>query len=179
MSSPLLWPGWRMPVRRSHLVAAFFASSVLMLMGAVAASTATAQIVCDLCQELYPGWDGYVVTSQESSVDCRPAKGSLGAFPLPGVVGPWRQDARRVAAVAFGRLPAERANDPKVGAILEQMTLVLETDTDAIVLGRVGQTEHRVCLVRAGPEEAWVLVRLDLADLSRPAPPAAEPITKP
>lgn len=153
-------------------------SFVLILMG-VLASTATAQIVCDLCQEIYPGWDGYVVTSQESSVDCRPAKGSLGAFGLPGVAGPWRQDARRVAAVAFGRLPADRANDPKAGSILEQMTLVLETETDAIVLGRVGQTERRVCLVRAGPEDAWVVVRLDVADLSRPAPPAAGPLPKP
>jgi hypothetical protein len=160
-------------------MAAFVISFVLMLMGAVLASTATAQIVCDLCQELPPGWDGYVVTSQESSVDCRPAKGSLGAFKLPGVAGQWRQDARRVAAVAFGRLPAERANDPKAGAILEQVTVVLETETDAVVLARVGQTERRVCLVRAGPEEAWMVVRLDVADLSRPAPPAAEPIPKP
>ena len=160
-------------------MAAFVISFVLMLMGALLASTATAQIVCDLCQELYPGWDGYVVTSQESSGDCRPAKGSLGAFGLPRVAGPWRQDARRVAAVAFGRLSAERANDPKADAILEQMTAVLETETDAIVLGRVGQTERRVCLVRAGPEEAWVVVRLDVADLSRPAPPGAEPIPKP
>ena len=160
-------------------MAALVISFVLILMGGVLPSTATAQIVCDLCQEMYPGWDGYVVTSQESSVDCRPAKGSLGWFGLPGGAGPWRQDARRVAAVAFGRLPAERASDPKAGAILEQMTVVLETDTDAIVLGRVGQTERRVCLARAGSKEAWVVVRLDVADLSRPAPPAAEPIPKP
>jgi hypothetical protein len=155
-------------------MAALVVSFVLAL-----ASTASAQIVCELCQEMYPGWDGFVVTSQESPVDCRAMKGSLGAFGLPGVAGPWRQDARRVAAVAFGRLPAERANDPKAGAILEQMTLVLESETDAIVLARAGQTERRVCLVRAGPGEAWVVVRLDVADLSRPAPPAAAPTPKP
>lgn len=160
-------------------MAAFVVSFVLMLMGAALASTATAQIVCDLCQEMSPGWDGYVVTSQESAADCRPAKGALGAFGLPPVTGPWRHNARRVAAVAFGRLPAERVNDPKAGAILQQMTVVLETETDAIVLGRVGQTERRVCLVRAGPEEAWVVVRLDVADFSRPAPPAAAPSPKP
>jgi len=151
-------------------LAAFLVSFVLILVGAVLAPPATAQIVCDICQEMQPGWDGYVVTSQESAVDCRPAKGAPGALKLPGDAGPWRGDARRVAAVAFGRLPAERANDPKAGAILEQMTVLLESETDAIVLGRVGQTERRVCLVRAGPEEAWVLVRLDVADLSRPAP---------
>lgn len=159
-------------------MAALVVSFVLILTGAALAPAATAQIVCDLCQEMTPGWDGFVVTSQESSADCRPAKGSAGGLALPGGAGPWRRDARRVAAVAFGRLPAERADDPKAGGVLNQMTVVLETDTDAIVLGRVGQTERRVCLVRAGAEEPWVMVRFDVADLSKPAP-AAAPTTKP
>ena len=146
----------------------------LGLAGAALASTASAQIVCELCTEMQPGWDGFVVTSQESVADCRSITGSPGA-PRPGeAAGAWRRDARRVAAVAFGRLSPERADDPAAGTILRQMTVVLETSTDAIVLGQVGQTERRACLVRAGADEPWTLVRLDVADLSRPAP-AAKP----
>lgn len=150
----------------------------LVLAGAALAPTATAQIVCEICTEMQPGWDGFVVTTQESSADCRPAKGSTGGLALPGGPGAWRQDARRVAAVVFGRLKAEEVNDPKAGAVLRQMTVLLETDTDAIVLGQVGRTERRVCLVRADAGEPWVLVRLDVADLSKPIPPA-EPKPKP
>jgi hypothetical protein len=53
----------------------------------------------------------------------------------------------------------------KAEVILEQMTVVLHTDTDAIVLWRVGPTERRACLMRAGAGEAWV-VRLDFSDLA-------------
>src|SRR5262245_61863865 len=123
----------------------------LGLAGAALASTASAQIVCDLCTEMQPGWDGFVVTSQESAGDWQAVKGSPAMSQ--GAAGAWRADARRVAAVAFGRLHAERGDDPNAGAILEQMTVVLETDTDAIVLGRVGQTERRACLLRSGPEQ--------------------------
>jgi hypothetical protein len=160
-------------------MAAFVISFVLMLMGAVLASTATAQIVCELCTELQPGWDGYVVTSQQSPIDCRAMAASPGALKATDAASAWQQDARRVAAVAFGRLPREKANDGKAESLLRQMTIVLETDTDAIVLGQTGRVEQRACLVRAGRDDAWTVVRLDVADLSRPAPPAAEPTPKP
>jgi hypothetical protein len=138
------------------------------LAGSALTSTASAQIVCELCTEMQPGWDGFMVTSEGSSSDCEAVKESPAVSP--GAAGAWRADARRVAAVAFGRLPAERGDDPRAEAIAEQMTVVLETDTDAIVLGRVGQTERRVCLRRSSPERSWRIVHLDVADLSRPVP---------
>jgi hypothetical protein len=151
----------------------------LVLLVAAFASPGDAQIVCELCQEPHPGWEGFVVTSQESTADCRTAKGSAGVALPAAAAGPWQKDARRVAAIAFGRLPADRADDEKAGGILRQMTVVLQTDTDAIVLGRVGETERRVCLVRPSLDAPWVVVRLDVADLSRPGPAAGEPGKKP
>jgi hypothetical protein len=147
---------------------------LLLLVAALLPSTAAAQIVCELCAEMQPGWEGFVVTSQESPVDCKATTASPGALKVTDAAGAWQKDVRRVAAVAFGRLPREKANDEKAGTLLRQMTIVLETDTDAIVLGQAGRIEQRVCLVRAGRDDAWTVVRLDSADLSRPAP-AAKP----
>ena len=146
----------------------------LGLAGAALASTASAQIVCELCTEMQPGWEDYVVTSEQSPLDCRSMTGSAGASRPGGNAAAWQRDARRVAAVAFGRLPRERADDSTAGTILRQMTVVLETDTDAIVLAQIGQTERRACMMRAGVAEPWMVIRLDVADLSRPAP-AAKP----
>jgi Dienelactone hydrolase family len=111
--------------------------TALALVAPAVSSRAAAQIPCTLCEDIPPEWADYVVSSQHTSFACGEARGE----PQPSVEQPSNDsappDARSVAAavaLAFRHVPREMAGEPSAEPLLDEVRVVHETDTEAIVM---------------------------------------------
>ena len=143
----------------------------VVLAGLVVVSRPTAQTVCDLCADIPPQWAGYVVTSQESTGRCPERPEAQPAAPTTTNAGErsWDQDPRWFAAVASGQVPREMAGDRSVERVIDQLQVFHETDTEAIVMGRSGDYEYRVCMIRGTRDQRWFALRVDSVQPDRPS----------
>jgi hypothetical protein len=64
--------------------------------------------------------------------------------------------------VAFKHVPREMAGESSAEPLLDQVRVLHETDTEAIVMGgRSEDPEDRICLVRPWRQARWWTLRLD------------------
>jgi hypothetical protein len=144
--------------------------TAIALVGPAVSSRAAAQVPCTLCEDTPPEWANYVVTGQHSPITCGGARGerqsSVGQPSDDSA--PWERDARWVAAVAFQHVPREMAGEPSAEPLLDEVRVVHETDTEAIVMGgRSEDPDYRICLVRPWRQSRWLTLRIESVDRGR------------